>query len=260
MIVLRLAAAVAAVVTIALNAHHGFKSAATLEYAVMFAALNAALDISKCTLIPIGMHAMKARRWAAALAAFTLFPLLFVNSVWNAVSQVAISRDAGKATAVADLQAHQRAAAEHKRLLAELALMQASRTFETTAACTRTMSRTARTFCSTIDRTKADMKAAAATLASSTPVDPQPQITLLAAITGRSVSLLTLILAVVPVLLAELVGSFGFFIAAQHAPGAIERPQKRFRLLRLGWWRSTPKTPPPVAPAPPQAMVWKIPS
>jgi hypothetical protein len=260
MIILRSAAAVAAIVTIALNAHHGYKSAATLEYAVIFGALNAALDIAKCTLIPIGMRAVRARAWVVALLAFALFPLLFANSVWNAVSQVAISRDAGKATAVASMQRRQRAETEHARLIRELAIMEANATFEATAACTRPASRAARAFCGAIDNTKAALKSAAATLASSTPADPQPQITLLSALTGQSVPFLTFVLAVVPVLLAELVGSFGFVIAAQPAPDAIERPQKRFRLAKLGWRQRKPKTPLPAAPTSPGAMVWKIPT
>lgn len=258
MIMLRLAAAVAAAVTIALNAHHGFTSAQTLEYALMFAALNAALDIAKCTLVPIGMRAARDRSWMVALATLTLFPLLFANSVWNAVSQVAISRDAGKASAVADMQARQRAEAEIKRLLAELAILQESETFKATDACTRAINRTARTLCDSITRTKTDIKAAEAAVAAIAPLDPQPQITLLVALTGSSIPPLVFILAVIPVLLAELLGSFGFFIAAHRAPKATERPQKRFHYPTLGWWPRKSETPLPTAPAVSGVRVWKV--
>ncbi len=260
MILLRLAAMIAAAVTVALNAHHGYTSASTLAYAVMFALLNAALDIAKCTLIPIGMRAVRTHSWTVAFVAFGLFPLLFANSVWNAVSQVAISRDAGKATAVAGLQTRQRAESEHKRLLAELALMQQSETFKATAACTRAINRVTRPLCDTVARTKTDIKATEAALAAIAPIDPQPQVTLLASLSGSSIPLLTFVLAVMPVLLAELLGSVGFFIAAQPASSATERPQRRFRLPMLGQRRGKPKTPPSAASMSSPTMVWKLPA
>lgn len=245
LLALRFAALVAAAVTIVLNAVHGYQASATLEFAIMLAALQAALDMAKCALIPAGIEAWRARAYILSLLAFLLFPLLFLNSVWSALSQVALTRDAGKATAVAQAQTRNRAEATHARLAAELALLQANPTFAATAACAAPKSTAAKSFCATVAQVKRDLAAAETALAGSSAADPNAPVTLIASLTGTPVSAITFTLAVVPVLLAELVGSLGFAIAASRAaprpPGSPETP---IRARWPGWLRRAAKTPP----------------
>lgn len=259
MLILRFAALVSALTTIILNAHAGYIAAATPDYAILFATLSAALDVAKCSLIPAGVAAVRQRAYLVAFLAFALFPLLFANSVWNAVSQVTQSRETTKADATTGIAAHIRTEAVYKRLSNELVLMQANPTFAATASCALPKSRTARAFCAKVEATSKDLSAAEAALRNPTPADPAPQLTLLAAVTGQPLPTLTLTLNVIPVLLAELVGSLGFVIAAatrtdtteqQPAPKASGRLWSRFGLFRLPTSPATTKTPPAGSPGP----------
>lgn len=251
MITLRLAALVSAVVTVTLNAVHGYKASAIFEFAIMLATLQAALDIAKCSLIPASVHLWRAGSCVFSLFSLLLFFPLFLNSIGNAVSQVALTRDAGKATAVADAQTRTRAEATHKRLTSELAILQASPTFAATAACSMPKSTPAKTFCENVAATKRQLADAEATLGRTSAADPEAPVTLLAAVTGHSPQTLTFTLAVVPVLLAELVGSLGFVIASVSAAQPVNTPSETPRKAFWHRWRARAQRTPETDPARP---------
>ena len=275
MIVLRLAAFVAALVTITLNAHHGFISAKTLEYAILFAVLYGTLDVAKVSVLVAAVYAWRVRAYVTALLCLLLFPPLFLNSVWNALSQVAITRDAGKADQVAAAQTRTRTEAEHARLTAELAVLQESPTFKATAACTQPKTRDARATCQRVQATTDALALISRELSDTTPTDPQPHITLLASVLGIGPAPIQFTAALVPVLLAEIVGSLGFTIAAAVSGKAHQKPvDGRFGIWR-GWARSARQTRPealpdasgaqpavpvsPPAPNPSPKLTWAIP-
>lgn len=215
MIALRLAAVVAALVTIILNAHHGFKSSVIVEYAVLFATLNASFDLAKCSCL-VGMgRAWQQGHRLTALLLLALFVPLFANSLWCGVSEVVTSRaaDTGKTTVANEARA--RAEADHPRLTAELATMQASPTFAASAGCALPKSQTARDYCAKVEATKTALAIADQQLTAITPTDPEPQFTLAASLTGWSLPSLKLTQALSLVVLAELVGSVGFYLSSQ---------------------------------------------
>lgn len=261
MIALRLAAIVAAVVTISLNAHHGFAGADTLTFAIMFAALNASLDIAKCALIVAGVRAWRARARLVASISFLLFPLLFLNSVWNAVSQVSISRDAGKAHLSAQAQRRSYAEDARRNLIRRLSVLQENSLFAASAACSLPRTSAARALCENVKRAEAELAAAEASVTAIAPVDPAPHMTLLSAISGQSLPIITFSLAVVPVLLAELVSSFGFLIAAVGSPEAPGRPSEQLSWLRRIKKTKPSKSAPEAALTPseaPSMAVWRV--
>jgi hypothetical protein len=231
---LRIAAFVAAITTITLNALHGYKASTVFEYAVLFATFQAALDISKCTLIGVAARAFADRKLTVAVLALLMFPPLFANSVWNAVSQVVLVRDQGTASSVSDRERLQRTDASHARLTRELTTMQASPTFQATAACALPKSNEAKAYCANVARTKADLDRISTQLGTTTSADPEPQVSLVAAKLGWPAADVRFLLAVFPVILAELVGSLGFYLA-NVANGAAPKASRTSLWTR---WRS----------------------
>ncbi len=253
---LRFAATVAAVVTIILNAHHGFISATTLEYAVMLAALNAALDVAKSALLPAALTAWRRGAYVIALVSLSLFPPLFCNSVWNAVSQVALSRTAASMATMGAIEARDRDLDVRRRKSDELATLEENPIFQASAACALPKTKDARTLCQAVADLNSELAAIDARLTSPTPPDPQPAITWLAELTAKSRATVAFIVAIAPVLLAELVGSLGFVIAAAPKPVIATEPPKRpvglFCWRTLGVWPRPPENP-SAAPAAPRA-------
>lgn len=248
MIVLRFAAMVAALVTITLNAHHGFTSAKTLEYAILFAVLYGTLDLAKVSILVAAVHAWRVRAYAIAFLCVLLFPPLFINSVWNALSQVAITREAGQADRVGVAQARARTVAEHARLTSELEVLQASNTFKTTAACTQTKSRAARATCQQVKTTTAALASINQQLVATPPTDPQPHVTLVASMFELDTAPIVFTAALVPVLLAEIVGSLGFTIAAAVSGRVPHKPTERRSMFWNSRRRPQRKTPPDAQP------------
>lgn len=244
MIMLRAASLVAALVTITLNATYGFKTSAVLEYAILFSALNAALDVAKCGCLAGASRAWRNRQPVGALLLFLLFWPLLANSLWCGLSEVAFNRASEQHHFETDTQARTLALAAHKRATAALADLEASPLYEDSTACALPKTNRQRTLCNKHSEITADLHAAADAIARQPANDPAPQITLLASWTGYDLSFLLLAAALWPVALAELCGSIGFYLAAQGSDRT-ERPLKRF-------WETKRKTPPPTQQTPPK--------
>ncbi len=232
---LRLAATVAAVVTIILNAHHGFISAMTLEYAVMLAALNAALDVAKSALLPAALTAWRQGAYLIALLSLALFPGLFCLSVWNAVSQVALSRSAASAATIGSIEIRGRDLEVRNRKASELATLEANSAFQASAACALPKTKDARALCQTVASLRQELADLDTRLTAPAPADPEPAITWLAEITAQPRATIALIVAIAPVLLAELVGSLGFVIAAARKHATTTEPRTR-AVGQFHWW------------------------
>lgn len=274
MIALRLAAIIAALVTITLNAHHGYKSSVVVEYAVLFAILNATLDLAKCSCL-VGMgKAWQQGRPVTALWLLALFFPLFANSLWCGVAEIVTSRAADTGQITVANQTRTRAEADHIRLTAELATMQASPTFTASAGCALPKSQNARDYCAKVDATKAALARTSQQLTAITPTDPEPQFTLAADLTGWSLASLKLTQALSLVVLAELVGSVGFYLSSRINSKAPGKPAgRRWFSRRAKSAKTTENTPAAlpgsftapsamvhVAPAaiPSKAVTWKV--
>lgn len=236
---LRLASITAATTTIILNAHAGFISAKALEYAVLFAVLYAALDIAKCSLLVAARNARLSGAYGLAIICWLFFPCLFVNSVWNAVGQVAITRDEGKADKVGAAQTRTRTDADYQRLARDLTIMQTNPTFSGTAACTLPKTKEARAFCDAVRTAQSALATTSAQLAETPPTDAQPHVTWISAMLGITVQPIQFTAALLPVLLAEVLGSIGFYISARINFKAPAKPVQR------PWFRRHPKPVPP---------------
>ncbi|HRD74674.1 MAG TPA: hypothetical protein PK264_01865 [Hyphomicrobiaceae bacterium] len=243
MIALRIASLIAALATIILNAHGGFTSTKVFEYAVLFAALYAALDIGKCAVLVAASRAWRQRAYLVAALCTLLFPLLFANSVWNAIQQIAITRDDTKAVRVGATQTRARTETEHARHTAELALLHASPTYAATSACALPKSKDARTFCDRVAIATTAIARLNAQLAASPPTDAEPHVTLFAAITGARPQAVQFTALLVPVLLAEVLGAVGFYIASRINAEAPGTPARKNFVLRRGTWRPNRQKP-----------------
>lgn len=232
MIGLRIAAVTAALVTIVLNAVHGFRSTPDIAFAAMFAALYAALDIGKCTALVAASHAWRQRAHGLAAICAVLFIPLMANSVLNAVAVLAHVRDTAKATETGAAQSRSRTDATYQRLTRELALLQASAQYTATTACTAfpkdaAKARDLRAFCTKLAETQAALTAAGTTLDITTTADPEPHITLLASVMALAPPHIRFGAALLPVLLAELLGSLGFYISSRIKSQASSKPVER---------------------------------
>lgn len=238
MIALRLAASIAALVTITLNAAYGFKTSATLEYAVLFAALNAALDVAKCACLVGANRAWHNRQPVAALILFLLFWPLLANSLWCGLSEVAFNRGHEQSRFTADAQRRALARADHDRAAAELADLEAGPDYKASTACALPKTNRARTLCARHADATQRLHSAADAINAPPADDPTPQMTLLAAWTGYDMPVLLLAAALWPIALAELCGSVGFYISS--IPDRAERPSKRF------WQKKQPDSHPAI--------------
>ena len=126
MIALRLAAGIAALLTITLNAYHGYASAMEPLFALLYASLYATLDIAKAAILTAAHLAWTRNRIAIAILCTLLYPPLFMNSLWNAVSQTAIMTEGRIAEAQAQRLNHTHLLTETARLESSLAAMQTS--------------------------------------------------------------------------------------------------------------------------------------
>lgn len=227
MMAFRAAAYVAALVTVTLNASYGFKTSTALEYAVLFAALNAALDIAKCSCLAGAAGAWHAGHRIAGIVLFLLFWPLLANSLWCGLSEVTFNRAAETSRHETDTQARSIAAADHARASAELADLEASPLYKTSTACALPKTNRERTLCAKRAEASTKLRQAADALARQSADDPTPQLTLLSSITGVNLPALMLAAAFWPIALAELCGGVGFYLTCQS-----DRAKPRWNVFR----------------------------
>lgn len=224
MIILRLAALVAACLTIILNATYGFNSTPVFAYAVLFAVLNATLDVAKCSCL-VGMsRAWHSGRRIAAVLLFLLFWPLLANSLWCGLSEMAIARSEGVAGRNRDNANAERLIAQHEQLTNQLRILQTNPLFKDTAACALPKTKSARALCEDVKATQASLRELDGKLSTTTIQDAQPQVNWLAEMTGWSLPQVQFGLALWPVFLAELVGSLGFYLTRKAPAKATQKP------------------------------------
>ncbi len=247
MIALRLASVVAALVTITLNAAYGFKTSTVLEYAILFAALNAALDVAKCACLAGAARAWHDGQAIAAAILFILFWPLLANSLWCGLSEVAHNRAAEQHYFAADTQSRAIAAADHARASAELADLEKSAPYKSSTACVLPKTQRERTLCAQHAEVAKRLGKASTILTQPQQTDPSPQLTLLATWTGFDMATLLLATALWPIALAELTGSVGFYLTTRS--DRTERRWNRFRPRKPPNSKPTPENAPNPAPS-----------
>lgn len=227
MMVFRFAAMVAALVTVTLNAAYGFKTSAVLEYAILFAALNAALDISKCACFVGAAKAWHAGHRLAAALLFLLFWPLLGNSLWCGFSEITFNRSSEAARFQANAQGRDIIVADHQRITAELADLAASQLYKSSAACAVPKLNRERMLCDKHADALKKLQQIKARLIETPPNDPAPQMSLLVSLTGVDLAALTIAASFLPIALAELCGSLGFYLTTRR--DGTGRRWKRFR-------------------------------
>lgn len=165
MIAFRIAAMIAAIVTVTLNAVYGFKTSTVLEYAILFAALNAALDIAKCSCLVGASRAWRSGQWLPAILLFLLFWPLLANSLWCGLSEVTFNRTAETTRFAADAQTRDIASAEHSNATNELADLKASPQYKSSTACALPKTNRETQLCRSVNAASERLQRAANTLA-----------------------------------------------------------------------------------------------
>lgn len=244
MIVLRIAAVISIAVTMVLNAHYGYTSAASIPYAVLLATLSVALDLAKSSLLLAASKAWRMNAKGAALLLFIMFWPCLGYSLYAGVSQIAIARDESKAGKVAAVDIRARMEADYLRLTHDVTLAEASPIYTATSACTDVTRPPSKVFCAALATTKAQLATLGTTLSATTPVNPEPQLILIADVTHWSMAGLRFTVAIWPVLLAEMVGSLGFYLSSRISGKPPEKRVQRASWFAGRWRRPSPKTPP----------------
>lgn len=245
MILLRLAAFTCAAATLFLNATYGWATSFELSYAVVMTAISIAIDIFKSTLLLVALRLAREGAPLRAAIAFLMFWPCFAYSLHAGLSQVALNRETVSAAAEGAFHTHQRILDDYDRVSRNLATMQQSQTYLSTSACARARLRSAKDFCEKVADTQASLAKLSATLSGASPPEPDPQLTLFAAITGWSMSTLKFFLSLWPILLAELGAGVGFALSARTK--ATQNAPKWF-------WRRSPRSPPSEPKTQPQSV------
>ena len=236
MTALRYATIVAIAITMILNAHHGFE-AATGRFAILMAILYAILDVAKAAIAVAAVVAWQHGNRAIAILCCILFPVLFMNSLWNTVSQVASFQTTRTAAITARLAERSAMEEQMQRLSAGLAIMDGSPLYRRTAACADATAPDSKVFCGKRAEAEDELARLAIDLAALPAAAPEPAILLVAELTGLMPATIRLVAWITPVFLAELLGALGFMIAAAagrrtdagtHAtPSVVTAPEPR---------------------------------
>ena len=250
---LRWAALVAATVTITLNATYGFKSSATLAYAVLFASLNAALDVAKCACLPVALHCWRQARHGSAILLCLLFVPLLANSLWCGLAEVSTNRATAQTTFADDADRRNRLSHDHQLLSAERDALIVNRVFNAAASCALPRTDSQRQLCSRYSQLNQQLVDLDVALTATRPHDPAPHVTWLATWTGLSLPMLLLASAFWPIALAELCSSLGFFVTNSSPQAALGGPQPGFSEPNVMASASPPETPPKPVLGPPNA-------
>jgi hypothetical protein len=233
-----------------LNARFGFNSSAVIEYAILMAAFSVAFDITKVSCLIMASRACRNRAFHRAALLFLLFLCSFTYSLYAGLSEIARDRDAATADLTADGQTRRRTEAAYNRLSAELAAMQRSPVYASTANCTVLKTAAEKRQCQEIARAKQALATADKTLTAIPPRDPQPQVTLFVALSGWSLPTIQFSLAIWPVLLAEICGSLAFYLTDIKRT----QPEPSRKTVDPSWWhrllRYRPKWKTPPTPQP----------
>lgn len=204
-----------AVTTMVLNAHYGWSTSSDPFYAGMMATVSVAFDVAKSSLLVAASVAWRRMAHFTALLCFLLFWPMLAYSIHAGVAQILRDRNAATASISLALEDRKRAEDEHRRLSTELTLMLSNPLYLQSAACTNLALRGSRESCGRIDQAKARIATLDAQLRIMRQTNPEPHVVAAAHALGWTVDMTRLALALAPILLAELCGSLGFYLAAR---------------------------------------------
>lgn len=264
----RIAIIGAVMCTLWFNGSYAWSKGGALPHQLSMVALALTIDLCKASFLPAASILWRQNARVPAFLVMALWPFALGYSTFAGYAYLTTHR-----TEVAledEAQANRRRVAQtdYDRILDELETARASSIWKTTAACTDPRSERHRNFCSSARATEIKLNEVSAALAAQTPAQADPELAVLAELTGWRTAFLTIVIAVVPALLLELIASIGPYAVARQSHSEASRtsftPQTTSTSPRTGKSpEMAPAQPDPHASAamtaPPQ-MSWSIPS
>ena len=230
--------------TMFFNASYAIRQAGAHEHQAAMVVLALTIDLAKATFLPAAAAARARGLWFGPLLLVLLWLPALTYSTFAGYAYLTTTRSDAHVDDDAQAQARARIQATYDRATADLTTAKTSADWDATAACTRTRTPPQRSFCANVKATETKLEAAAVKLTATRLTHVNPEITALGDVLGWERPTLTLLIALFPAVLIELVAGLGLY-ALKEAPGqrtsikAPERAQNPF-----------PPAPPPHQPTP----------
>jgi hypothetical protein len=167
-----------------------------------------------------------------------LWPLAFLYSTFSGYASITTNRTVTSAVRENVLQRHQRIQADYDDATDVLRTGKQSPLWQSSAGCTASKSDKQRIFCANISAAAQRQKANSDALAEQTAMPVDPEVAVLTANTGWTPAALSLVIALAPALILELVSSLGFY-AVHRRPPRDPRQKTSKWFLRNSSLRST---------------------
>ncbi|MCB1484683.1 MAG: hypothetical protein KDJ17_07310 [Hyphomicrobiaceae bacterium] len=229
MIFARIAVAGAILCSLWFNGSYAWSKGGTFYVQLSLVTLAVTIDLCKC-----GFLAAASALWRAGwrIAPFCLVVLwlpALAYSTFAGYASITTSRAQTSVEGEAKADARARAQAAYDAASATLAQAAKSPLWQSSSACTAPSSKSQRRFCESLDAAKDEQARAAADLAHADPVAVDPELTVLVDTTALPTSTLSLIVALWPALLIELVASIGLYaVTRPMLPEPSKRAQEAF--------------------------------
>ncbi|MEQ1694374.1 MAG: hypothetical protein ABL901_00905 [Hyphomicrobiaceae bacterium] len=212
----RLGVYTALIVTLWFNGSYAWGKAVEIPERIGLVALALAVDLCKSGFLAAASHCWHHQARLAATALVVLWFPAIAYSTFCGYASLTTNRAQAVATDQHSADARTRITDAKKRLTADLTTAQSSPLWTASAACTAPK-KPQQAFCENVGNITTRLAELDARLNDQGVRDPNPELSVLVAVTGLALPALTLIVTAWPAILAELVASIGFY-ALHRAP------------------------------------------
>lgn len=239
MLLAQLAVTGAILCTLAFNGWYAWHKATDPAQKVALVALALTIDLCKCGFLPAAAILRRHHYPFAAFLLVLLFPFCLAFSTFAGYAALTTGRVTITVTAQAQADARTRAQTAYDEASADLATAKTSTFWTATAGCTAMRTSKQRSFCARLDKIREVQSEAEARLTTAPAIAVDPEIAVLTSNTGLTSDRLTLLVALWPALLIELVASLGFYAVTRPLrPDAAAASGKAMHGPR--WWQRLP--------------------
>lgn len=218
--------------TMFFNASYAIRQAGAHEHQAAMVVLALTIDLAKATFLPAAAAARARGMWFGPLLLVLLWLPALTYSTFAGYAYLTTTRSDAHVDDDARAQARARIQATYDRAAADITTAKTAADWNATAACTRTRTQPQRSFCANVKATETKLEAAAANLTITNLIHVNPEITALGDVLGWERPTLTLLIALFPAVLIELVAGLGLYaLKASSEPPSTkpsERPQCPF--------------------------------
>lgn len=213
--------------TMFFNGSYAYGQAGAHEHQVAMVALALTIDLAKATFLPAAAHFRTQGKLLGPLLLMLLWLPALAYSTFAGYAYLTTTRANAHLDDEAQSGNRTRAQADYDRATKDLTTAKTSADWTTTAACTRPRTTPLRSFCTRVAETEKKLTEASKIVGSIRPTHVNPEITILATVSGWTVPTLAFLVALFPAVLIELIAGLGLYVLRNPADAGPARPSGR---------------------------------